>query len=66
MIRAILKHEKTGRIFGTKNVPEDCLAIKWGGSIFVARDPERKDPGTMTFIRTDTYVFNDLDSEGQP
>lgn len=62
LVKAILKNSN-GKELGIKSIPEDCLAIRYGGSIFVARDPEHKMPGVMTYLQTDVFEFNRLDGE---
>ncbi len=60
--RAILRHAN-GKDLGTKSVPEDCYAVKYGGSTFVMAGVEtvEGEPPRAVYQMTNTYHFNDLD-----
>lgn len=61
LIKATLIHEN-GHVFGVKSVPENCLAVKWGGSVFVLI-AHNKRLRVATYQRTDTFHFNELDEK---
>lgn len=50
-----------GAIIGTKSVPEDCLALRYGGSTFVR--VTKINSTDAIYQRTDTYHFHNLDQE---
>lgn len=55
---------RDGRAMGTKAIPDDCLAVKYGGALFVRVGGVLTDPlPSAIYQMTDTYHFNDLDQE---
>lgn len=53
-----------GTMLGTKSVPEDCLALKYGGSTFARIGNVINIPTPQAiYQRTDTYHFQNLDQE---
>lgn len=51
-----------GRHMGTKSVPEDCLALRYGGATFVRIGSVMTDPvPSAVYKMTDTFHFNNLD-----
>jgi hypothetical protein len=61
MVTARLTH-RNGKMMGTKSVPEDCLALRYGGSTFV-RTSSVDGANSAIYSMTDTYHFNNLDQE---
>ena len=64
MVRARLIH-KSGKVLGYKSISEDCLAIKYGGSIFVSADAiiarAGSHPRPTDFYMTDTFHTDELE-----
>lgn len=50
-----------GKIMGTKSVPENCLALRYGGATFVR--VAKINSTDAIYQQTDTYHFNILDDE---
>jgi len=61
MIQATLT-KPCGKILGTKSVPEDCLAVSYGGATFVRVGASNGvTPPSALYQMTNTFHFNDLD-----
>ena len=59
MVKAFLQ-KADGKLLGQKSIPEDCLAVQYGGATFV----RVTDNGTTAIYRmTDTFHFHKLDHE---